>query len=123
MSSAAVMIGPVRVNLLLFLVLVRGSINFEFDPIALRKAKIVCNFGLSECSRVNLLDLFCDNAQARKTIHSHAGQCIPQNFCSYFSVKTCCDPSVGLAWGDTSNKESHHNFLCGKMENNIFIIP
>ena len=26
-----------------------GSIN----PIALRKAKIVCNFGLSECNRVN----------------------------------------------------------------------
>ena len=25
----------------------------EFNPIALRKAKIVCNFGLSECNRVN----------------------------------------------------------------------
>ena len=25
-----------------------------FNPIALRKAKIVCNFGLSECSMVNL---------------------------------------------------------------------
>ena len=25
------------------------------NPIALRKAKIVCNFGLSECSRVNQL--------------------------------------------------------------------
>ena len=24
----------------------------DFNPIALRKAKIVCNFGLSECSRV-----------------------------------------------------------------------
>ena len=24
-----------------------------FNPIALRKAKIVCNFGLSECNRVN----------------------------------------------------------------------
>ena len=26
-----------------------------FNPIALRKAKIVCNFGLSECNRVNYL--------------------------------------------------------------------
>ena len=26
-----------------------------FNPIALRKAKIVCNFGLSECNRVNLI--------------------------------------------------------------------
>ena len=24
----------------------------RFNPIALRKAKIVCNFGLSECNRV-----------------------------------------------------------------------
>ena len=35
MSSAAVMIGPLRVS-----------------PVAHRKAKIVCNFGLSECNRV-----------------------------------------------------------------------
>ena len=27
----------------------------NFNPIAVRKAKIVCNFGLSECSRVKLL--------------------------------------------------------------------
>ena len=26
-----------------------------FNPTALRKAKIVCNFGLSECNRVNIL--------------------------------------------------------------------
>ena len=26
----------------------------KFNPIALRKAKIVCNFGLYECNRVNL---------------------------------------------------------------------
>ena len=25
----------------------------SFNPIALRKAKIVCNFGLSECNKVN----------------------------------------------------------------------
>ena len=25
----------------------------EFNPTALRKAKILCNFGLSECNRVN----------------------------------------------------------------------
>ena len=25
----------------------------KLNPIALRKAKIVCNFGLSECNRVN----------------------------------------------------------------------
>ena len=28
------------------------SIFVSFNPIALRKAKIVCNFGLSECNRV-----------------------------------------------------------------------
>ena len=27
--------------------------NSNFNPFALRKAKIVYNFGLSECSRVN----------------------------------------------------------------------
>ena len=27
---------------------------FTLNPIALRKAKIVCNFGLSECSRVKI---------------------------------------------------------------------
>ena len=35
-----------------------GNPNAEawiFNPIALRKAKIVCNFGLSECNRVNFL--------------------------------------------------------------------
>ena len=26
----------------------------KFNPIALRKAKIVCNFGLSECNRDNI---------------------------------------------------------------------
>ena len=31
-----------------------GSIRGLFSPIALRKAKIVCNFGLSECNRVKL---------------------------------------------------------------------
>ena len=29
----------------------------HINPIALRKAKIVFNFGLSECSRVNILIL------------------------------------------------------------------
>ena len=28
------------------------------NPIALRKTKIVCNFGLSECNRVNLLSFW-----------------------------------------------------------------
>ena len=28
------------------------SVPIYFNPTALRKAKIVCNFGLSECSRV-----------------------------------------------------------------------
>ena len=28
--------------------------SIHFNPIAPRKAKIVCNFGLSECNRVNL---------------------------------------------------------------------
>ena len=28
--------------------------KYVFNPIALRKAKIVCNFGLSECNRVRI---------------------------------------------------------------------
>ena len=36
-----------------------NGISF-FNPIAFRKAKIVCNFGLSECHRVNIaLSLQC----------------------------------------------------------------
>ena len=35
-----------------FHVLCRG---FKFNPVALRKAKIVYNFGLSECNRVEAL--------------------------------------------------------------------
>ena len=30
-------------------------IQVLFNPIALRNAKIVCNFGLSECNRVNVV--------------------------------------------------------------------
>ena len=30
-----------------------STICFSFNPIALRKAKIVCNFGLSECNWVH----------------------------------------------------------------------
>ena len=30
----------------------KPTVTQEFNPIALRKAKIVCNFGLSECNRV-----------------------------------------------------------------------
>ena len=33
-----------------------------FNPIALRKAKIVCNFGLSECSRVREQDILKEHA-------------------------------------------------------------
>ena len=39
--------------------LVKGNQPFSlFNPIVLRKAKIVCNFGLSECNRVNFLTQF-----------------------------------------------------------------
>ena len=31
-----------------------GGITTHFNPVALRKAKIVCNFGLSECNRLKL---------------------------------------------------------------------
>ena len=32
-----------------------ASVPTNYNPIALREAKIVCNFGLSECNRVNTL--------------------------------------------------------------------
>ena len=41
-----------------------GMKDFVLNPIALRKAKIVCNFGFSECSRVKmsvLSDFSCTN--------------------------------------------------------------
>ena len=34
----------------------------QVNPIALRKANIVCNFGLSECNRVNIT-LFLEKRQ------------------------------------------------------------
>ena len=34
------------------------QIRVLVNPIALRKAKIVCNFGLSECNRVETLKRF-----------------------------------------------------------------
>ena len=34
-----------------------------FNPIALRKAKIVCNFGLSECRRVKLVTFISHNSR------------------------------------------------------------
>ena len=37
--------------------LLKGKFRQVFNPIALRKAKIVCNFGLSECNRVKKLTL------------------------------------------------------------------
>ena len=35
----------------------KGALDYDsgvccFNPVALRKTKIICNFGLSECSRV-----------------------------------------------------------------------
>ena len=41
---------PLRQCSLRFFALRLGLISF--NPVALRKAKIVCNFGLSECNRV-----------------------------------------------------------------------
>ena len=39
-----------------------------FNPIALRKAKIVYNFGLSECDRVNIIHFFF-NISGREQVH------------------------------------------------------
>ena len=39
-----------------------------FNPIALRKAKIVCNFGLSECNRVNVAFVFLFRQQILKKL-------------------------------------------------------
>ena len=38
------------------------SMHIHFNPIALRKAKIVYNFGLSECNRVKCSSVYCQNA-------------------------------------------------------------
>ena len=47
------------VFILIFFVAMMGKSTLcKFNPTALRKAKIVCNFGLSECNRVKPLDMF-----------------------------------------------------------------
>ena len=54
-----------------------------FSPIALRKAKIVCNFGLSECNRVNI-----DQCLLKLSSNIYA-------FLDCFTVKTFMfDPSL-----------------------------
>ena len=35
--------------------LMQDQISIQFNPIALRQAKIANNFGLSECNKVNIL--------------------------------------------------------------------
>ena len=50
-----------------------ASAEFTYDwlnPIALGKAKIVCNFGLSECSRVDMKRNLIAHMQKRK-MHIH----------------------------------------------------
>ena len=41
--------------------------SIPINPIALRKAKIVCNFGLSECNRVNC-SLYRDELESAATL-------------------------------------------------------
>ena len=63
LSSTGIYI-PVKFNILILNKRIktqnsRNSANtqsYNFNNIALRKAKIVCNFGLSECNRVNKAD-------------------------------------------------------------------
>ena len=43
-----------------------------FNPNAVRKAKIVCNFGLSECNRVKAIDSLLSPATVG---------CLQENFC------------------------------------------
>ena len=45
-----------KVEELLSLYVYQSTVR-SLNPIALRKAKIVCNFGLSECNRVNFIFL------------------------------------------------------------------
>ena len=39
-----------------------------FNPIAFRKAKIVCNFGLSECNRVKKIMLYNNNIISKEVL-------------------------------------------------------
>ena len=61
---------------LLFYVHSINSYGRHVNPIALRKAKIVYNFGLSECNRVNLTILFLDRLRPPKQLTSTS--------CTYF---------------------------------------
>ena len=56
MLSAAILVGALRVTMNGY-----TATNFHyFNPIALKKAKIAYNFGLSECNRVNKGGNFLD---------------------------------------------------------------
>ena len=50
------------------------------NPIALRKAKIVYNFGLSECNRVNLFSCIDTSLQLSTTFAKG------NNFCNFLFV-------------------------------------
>ena len=61
-------------------------VTVEFNPIALRKAKIVYNFGLSGCSRAKILAVFmvlyyCDDNLRYNFIQLDHGK-VMQKYCS-----------------------------------------
>ena len=56
----------------------------DINPIALRKAKIVCNFGLSELNRVNIAMYFSFNSL------NYYRNCEKSRWVSIVRINSCC---------------------------------
>ena len=70
---------------------------FFINPIALRKAKIVCNFGLSECNRVKQKFQYMADTNDEEPIYLHLYTICPP----VFEIVTRCilvDSSNVLCW-------------------------
>ena len=85
------MIGSALVSFSMFNPIGSALVSFSvFNPIALRKAKIVYNFGLSECNRLKVISHSClyiflglyqrlqSDIKLRTEICQHSGDCLRQ---------------------------------------------
>ena len=76
-----------------------------FNPIALRKAKIVYNFGLSECDRVNIGDLYKLKIifffVASETMSVPTFHYIQVQLYEYYEMQTM-EKKEAIVWGNRS---------------------
>ena len=68
------------------MIISNGGISICFNPLALRKVKIIYNFGLSECKRVNYWSL--SNSQCDKFVNSAELQFLGDLFLRIFPCRS-----------------------------------